>query len=169
MNLKWIGAALVIAGCGGFGCSIAAAYRAEQRMLRQLLRGLETMRWELQYRLTPLPELCRLAGKESGGKLGTVFRDLARELDRHAEPDAAGCMRLALRDAGLSPGLRRLLMQLGRGLGRYDLSGQLQGLQAVERACRMEEEKLEKDRAVRLRSYRTLGLCAGAALVILFA
>lgn len=168
MNLKWIGAVLVIAGCGGFGCSIAASYRAEQRMLRQLQRGLEAMRWELQYRLTPLPELCRLAGKETGGALGTVFGKLARALDRQVEPDAAGCMRHAMRDAGLSPVLRRLLLQLGRSLGRYDLAGQLQGIQAVEQACRTEEEKLEKDRALRLRSYRALSLCAGAALVILF-
>ena len=168
MNLKWIGAVLVIAGCGGFGCSIAASYRAEQRMLRQLQRGLEAMRWELQYRLTPLPELCRLAGKETGGALGTVFGKLARALDRQVEPDAAGCMRHAMRDAGLSPVLRRLLLQLGRSLGRYDLAGQLQGIQAVEQACRTEEEKLEKDRALRLRSYRALSLCAGEALVILF-
>jgi len=168
MNLKWIGAALVIAGCGGFGCSIAAAYRWEQRLLGGLLRGLEAMRWELQYRLTPLPELCRLAGRECGGTLGKVFGRLAGELDRQTEPDAASCMRHALEDGELSPRLRRLMMQLGRSLGRYDLAGQLQGIQAVERACRMEEGKLEKDRALRLRSYRALSLCAGAALVILF-
>lgn len=167
MNLKWIGAVLVIAGCGGFGCSIAAGYLAEQRALRQLLRGLETMRWELQYRLTPLPELCRLAGRESGGRVEPVFAALAGELDRQTEPDAAGCMRRALEDRDLSPRLRRLLTQLGRSLGRYDLAGQLQGIQAVERACRTEEEKLEKDRDRRLRSYRALSLCAGAALVIL--
>lgn len=168
MNFKWIGAALVIAGCGGFGCSIAAGYRAEQRMLNRLLRGLTVMRWELQYRLTPLPELCRLAGREAGGPLGTVFARLAGELDRQTEPDAAGCMRHALESVELSSRLRRLLMQLGRSLGRYDLAGQLQGIQAVERACRMEEGKLEKDRDQRLRSYRALSLCAGAALVILF-
>lgn len=169
MNLKWIGAMLVMAGCGGMGFAIAAAYRAEQRQLEQLIRGLEVMRWELQYRLTPLPELCRLAGKETGGALGEVFRNLARELDRQTEPDAAGCMRRVLRAGELSPAMRHALLQLGRSLGRYDLPGQIQGLQAVERWCRLEARRLEKDRAVRLRGYRALGLCAGAALVILFA
>lgn len=159
---------LVMTGCGGMGFSVAAACRCEQRQLEQLLRGLEAMRWELQYRLTPLPELCRLAGRVTGGALGEVFRNLAGELDRQAAPDASGCMRRALDGAELSPALRRAMLQLGRSLGRYDLPGQLQGLRSVERWCREEEQRLEKDRAVRLRSYRTLGLCAGAALVILF-
>ena len=46
------GAALVIAGCGGFGFSIASGYKREEGILRQLLRALNYMEWELQYRLT---------------------------------------------------------------------------------------------------------------------
>ena len=63
---------------------------------------------------------------------------------------------------------RRLLRQLGKTLGRFDLEGQLQGLQAVCAACLEARDSLQKDRDTRLRSYRTLGLCAGAALAILF-
>ena len=55
MNYRWIGAVLVIAGCGGFGFSIAAGYKREESTLRQLIQALNTMEWELSYRLTPLP------------------------------------------------------------------------------------------------------------------
>lgn len=169
MNYKWIGAVLVITGCGGFGFSIAAGYRREEGLLRQLIRALNYMEWELQYRLTPLPELCRQAGRESRGILREVFSGLADELERQTFPDAAGCMIGALNRSRELPGkIRELLKQLGSTLGRFDLPGQKQGLEEVRLQCRLELERLEKNRETRLRSYGTLGLCAGTALAILF-
>ena len=53
-------------------------------------------------------------------------------------------------------------------MGRFDLPGQLRGL---EHAIRSTEEALRtiRDGAEgRRRSWQTLGLCAGAALAILF-
>lgn len=170
MNYKWVGAVLVIAACGGFGISLAAGYRRRERLLQQLLRALQTMRWELQYRLTPLPELCRRAGEETTGALREVFRALSRELDTQTRADVSGCMQFALNASRDLPGcIRRLLRQLGRTLGRYDLEGQLQGLSAVKSACEESLAELGRNRENRLRSYQTLALCAGAALAILFA
>ncbi len=168
MSYKGIGAVLIIAGCGGFGLSLAAGCRREEALLRQLIRVLQAMRWELQYRLTPLPELCRQAAGESGGVLREVFSRLSRELDAQNVPEVSACMAAVLRGSGdLPASLKKLLRQLGRSLGRYDLNGQLQGLAAVESACREQMKALNQNKEVRLRSYQTLALCAGAALVIL--
>ncbi len=170
MSYKWIGAVLIIGGCGGSGFLMAAGYRHQERLLRQLIRALRYMQWELQYRLTPLPELCRQAGRGCGGALGALLRDLARELDRQRAPDAYSCMAAALgRSRELTGDVQKRLLQLGRCLGRYDLQGQLQGLEAVQRGCEEAIAALGRDREARLRSYQTLGLCAGAALAILFA
>lgn len=170
MSTKWVGAVFIITSCGGFGFGIAAGYRRRERLLRQLLNVLETMESELKYRLTPLPELARTAAGDSGGVLRDVFLNLARELDWKVEPDAARCMRSAMdRCHDLPASLKRPLRQLGQTLGRFDLAGQIQGLQGVQDTCRRELERLERNRDVRLRSYQTLGLCAGAALAILFA
>lgn len=170
MSSKWIGAVLVVFSCGGFGFGIAGGYRRRERLLRQLLGILETMESDLQYRLTPLPELARKAARDSGGVLRDVFLNLARELDWQSEPDASGCMRVAMDKChDLPASLRRPLRQLGQTLGRFDLPGQLKGLKAVQDSCRRELMRLERNRDVRLRSYQTLGLCAGAALAILFA
>ena len=169
MSCKWIGAIFIVAGCGGFGFSVAANYRQEERRLRELIRALQLMQCELQYRLTPLPELCRLAGQASGGVIKEVLMGLAAELEWQTEPDAASCMDSVLkRTQTLSARSRRLLHQLGKTLGRFDLEGQQQGLQATCSACIAASNSLREDRTVRLRSYQTLGLCAGAALAILF-
>ena len=168
MNSKWVGALLVLISCGGFGFSIAHGYRQRERLLYQLLAALGMISSELEYRLTPLPELARRAAKDTSGVLRDVFLNWVRELDWQAEPDAESCIYSAMEKChDLPPCLRRPLRILGQTLGRFDLPGQLQGLNAAQDACRREIARLEQNRDARLRSYQTLGLCAGAALVIL--
>lgn len=169
MNIKLIGAVLIIAGCGGVGFSMAASHRREEKALRQLIRALDYMGCELQYRLTPLPELCRCAASECEGAVSQVFCNLAIELESQIAPDAASCMNAAAsKTAGLPQRTKKNLLALGSSLGQFDLQGQLTGLEATRKQCRRELEELSKDRDIRLRSYQTLGLCAGSALAILF-
>lgn len=169
MSCKWIGAVLVVVGCGGVGFSAAANYRREERMLRQLLEMLSFMACELQYRLTPLPELCRQAGTLGKGSLKSVLLHFVQELEAQIAPDAQSCMRAAVSVAqDLPASIRTILIQLGQTLGHFDLPGQLQGIEAARQACQEKLEALNQNREERLRGYQTLGLCAGAALVILF-
>lgn len=166
--IRFLGAAMLIAGCGGFGFSLSAASRREAAMLRRLINALQEMEWELKYRMTPLPDLCRVAAEAAGGIPRDIFRELAYRLDRREIEDISGALNGLLIGQHLPRRVRRNLMQLGRSLGRYDLEGQLQGLQAVRHQCRKDLKELEENSVQRLRSYQTLALCAGAALAILF-
>lgn len=169
MTAKWMGAAFIIFGCGGFGFSLAAGKRKEERILKQLIRILNYLECELQYHLTPLPQLCRQAGKEAGGTVRAVFLQMAEELDAKTFPDAASCMESALFfNVDIPYYIREIFYQLGRMLGYFDLPGQIKSLHAIQETCEWELCRLRKNRDERLRSYQTLGLCAGAALVILF-
>ena len=169
MSSKWIGAVLVLGSCGGFGIYLGRGYVRQERMLRQLLAVLRLMQWELRFRLTNLPELARMGAKESTGQLSRVFADFARELDWHTEPDAAGCIHAAIRRSReLPPTVKTILRHLGSSLGRFDLEGQLEGIHAVTEECRNALQTLGEQRKERVRNFQTLGLCAGAALVILF-
>lgn len=168
MTLKWIGAALIIIGSGLVGFSVSAAYRREERELRQLAASVDFMTCELQYRRSPLPELCTLVGSERSGCVGRLFTNLARELDAKNSPDVQSCLASAAATAGQLP--RRVqegVCILGASLGCFDLEGQLVGLEAVRSYCRSQLEEMSQGRDARLRSYQTLGLCAGAALAIL--
>lgn len=169
MSIKWIGALLVMTGCGGFGFAMAASHRREERNLSQLIRALEYMRCDLTCRMTPLPQLCRHASRSADGVISAVLELLARELEMQLAPDARACMASALSQiAVLSPALAGLLGELGATLGEFDLPGQLRGIDMTIESARRELEALSENRTHRLRSYQTLGLCAGAALAILF-
>ena len=168
MGYKWIGAVLIMASCSGCGFAIAAGKRREEQLLYQLMEILQFLEADLQYRLTPLPELCRMAAGETKGILRTVFLNLYRELKWQKLPDAGSCMYAAIQRSGeIPPRVRRLLVQLGHTLGKFDLPGQLQGIQSVRKRCEDALVTIRKNRDERLRSYQTLGICAGAALAII--
>lgn len=167
--LKWFGAVFVIIGCGSVGFAMSAAHRREEKNLRQLISALDFMQCELQYRLTPLPDLCRMTAAQCGGVLRTVFLTLACELEDQISPDVYHCMNAALAKVpNITNQAAEALRALGRTLGRFDLEGQLLGLENARHNCRSMLDKLSENREVRLRSYQTLSLCAGAALAILF-
>ena len=165
---KWIGAMLVIAGCGGVGFSLASNHRKTEAGLRQLLDALSYMESELTFRLTPLPDLCRITGTAQKNPVGQAFLQLSKELENHNCPDVGICVTSMLRWLELPKPVLDGFRYLGSSLGRFDLDGQLKGMKQVQDYCRRELETMSQNREERLRSYQTLGLCAGAALAILF-
>lgn len=169
MSEKWLGAIFIIGSCGGFGFSLASDYRKNAGALRQLLRALNYMECELQYHLTPLPELCRQAAKEADGIVQDIFCRLGRELEQQTSPDVEICMKTVLQDTPTVPkAVRRHFKILGKTLGRFDLPGQLKGLEEAQASCKRELEAIRANQRDTLKSYQVLGLCAGAALAILF-
>lgn len=168
MNLKIMGALFVVFSCGGFGWYLVWVHKKEEQMLRQLLSALDFMECELQYRLTPLPDLCRQAATQSTGPLNQLWLRFAESLESQILPDVSGCMGDALAALpALNGKPREHLIRLGSTLGRFDLDGQVKGLESVRMVCRKDLAALEANRDVQLRSYQTLGLCAGAALAII--
>ena len=169
MNYRIIGAILVVAASSAVGFRIAAGHRRETKVLLQLIRGLEFMECELEYRLTSLPELCRITAMQLEEPLRAFFISLEKELQRQISADAYCCMNAAVQTAEQLPESMKCNLQLlGKTLGRFDLQGQLSGIASVKQLCKRDLDGLQNNQELRLRSYRTLGICAGVALVILF-
>ena len=165
--LRLMGAGCILAGSGAFGFVMAAATRREEQQLRQLLGALEYLSCELSYRLTPLPGLCRGAAEDRKGAVGGFFQELARELDRQAEPDVQSSVKSVLERTVLPPSVKGILEELGQTLGRFDLPGQLKGLELSIRETERLLRLIRDGAPERRRSWQTLGLCVGAALAIL--
>lgn len=169
MITKIIGAVIVITICGGTGFVMAFRYKRTVKALEQTLSAMERMECELEYRLPPLPELCRSAADGMEGAVGRVLRNIAAELDNQVKPEVKSCVLSALgKEESLPSECYEVFLAFGKNLGQYDLEGQIKGIQSVKAQCSAHLEKLKKNQDVRLRNYQTLGLCAGAALVIIF-
>ncbi len=169
MVFRFLGAALVLLACGYVGFQNASAYRRQERTLEQLLFALEYMERELEYALPPLPDLCRRTGAQCNGMIAALFLCLAQEMDKQVAADVSCCMEAALeRIPQLTCNVREKLSLLGKSLGKFDVSGQLGGIRSTRAQAKRDLDGLYAGHEERTRSYRALGLCAGAALVILF-
>ena len=166
--IRIIGALCIVAGSGGFGFAMATAHRRQEQQLAILLKSLEYMSCELNYRQTPLPVLCREAAMGQRGCVPDFFRELARELEKGEAPDVQVCVWEVLQRVDPAPEMRRLLRELGATLGRFDLPGQIRGLDAAIRSTGDALRAFRDGAQERRRSFQTLGLCAGAAMAILF-
>lgn len=170
MSYKLTGAALIITSCSAYGIALAIRYRQRDALYAGLISILQYMENELQFRLTPLPELCRNCTSAVDGCLKRFFLDLARELDWNTAPDAASCMKDVLcKYRNLPPDIIQILLRLGNTLGIFDLTGQLKEFQAVREGCAESLRVLRRDKEIRIRNYQTLGFCTGTALAVLLA
>lgn len=169
MSIKWLGSILIIASCGFCGFSVAANYKREEYLLRQIIKSISYMRSELQFHLTALPDLCEQTGRIVDGTVGRIFNELSVELKTRVSPDVSSCMRSVVNaDRCLPASTRNILCDMGKCLGRFDLDGQINGLDMVAKECEFALEKLYNHQDERIRGYRTIGFCAGVSLAILF-
>lgn len=169
MILKLLGGIFIVIACGGCGFMLAASHRHELRCLEALILAIDQISCELQYRLTSLPDLCQQASAATSGTVSEFFIRLQRELNKKISPNASDCAEYVLKEMTSIPAhTRDLLLQLGASLGQFDVEGQLTSLATVKLETEGRKAMLSDNMDVRLRSYQTLGLCAGAALAILF-
>ena len=163
--MRWLGAALLAAGCAWLGVGRARQLRARAALLRGVAGALEAMRRELSLRYTAVPELLEGLSRSLPPPANGVFRRFRGALEGGARLEEAWGQ--ALEGAPCSPGDRRLLLPLGRVLGRYDAPGQAESLACLEREVRAQLERAEEEGQRLGKVYAALGAAGGMFLAIL--
>ena len=117
----------------------------------------------------PLPQLCRNVASKTKRYFADTFNRLADELTYQISPDVSTCMRYVLQNQNDIPKhTHDYLSKLGDSLGEYSIDGQLKSLTQLQELIKQKLNELTENQTQRLRCYQTLGICAGAALAILF-
>lgn len=168
MIIKVIGAALIMSICCGFGFSLSNSLKNNMNALRYYIIAIEYMECELQYRLSPLPELCCAASRVTKGCVSRLFSMFANELQQQNSPSVSECMQSVLEKCADLPDEILLLSQnLGERLGVFDVDGQTRMLSSL----RMEAQQIlnicENKHSTKSRSCKTIAACVGAVIVIL--
>ena len=167
--LRLVGALLLLLSGGLLGLGAAGQLGEHVRCLQALDGALERMERELAFRLTPMPELLSRLARSTPDPAGALFAQCLAGFDRLEEEGLAGLWRQAVQAAKLP--LEReeldLLIGLGEVLGRYDGAGQQEAVAAVRLELLPYLRRAEEERTRLGRVYGTLGLTAGAFLVLL--
>ena len=137
--------------------------RRQQAQTLALIDALLRIRHELQYRLTPLPEIFAARG-------GSRNSEIAALLSSAQTCTVGYACRQALaqtRGLSLSSAARGTILSLFDSLGRYDLEGSVQALDLALSRLREEVKALQNSAAARCRTYLTLGVCTGLAAAVI--
>lgn len=168
--IRMVGMLLIFTGASAIGFGAAFRVRQTAVQLQQLYDALEMMQCELNYTLTPLPALCGVVAKTGKGVIGTLFANLGAALSGEQPQNPAQAMRQAIAQTtrlSLPEEILFSLLELGDTLGKFDLEGQISMLRLTQRRIRTCLDTCERERTHRCRSYAALGICTGAALIIL--
>ena len=167
--MKLLGAVLICVCCGWFGFSLSAAHKREERYLKQLISSIEYMQCEIQCRLSSLPDLCRQAASIcKKGAVCDFWSAFGRELNQQISAEVQPCLLAALDNSPeLTTKTRECIASMGKDLGKFDVDGQISALESSKLFCKDQLDKHCAGKDEQRRSYQTLGICAGAALVII--
>lgn len=169
MIVKLLGAVCVMVVCGGFGAMLAYTKIKEINLLNQWVRMLLRLENEIHYRLKAIPDIFRQISAEESGVLSDFLLQTAIEMENQIQPDVSRCMAVSASSlVGIPNSVIKLIEHLGNELGRYEVEGQITGIKQIRLKAEELLSVLERDRIKRIRGYQTLGICAGAALVIIF-
>jgi len=160
--MKWLGAILLVGGCGSIGWMHTAALSRRIGLLEQICGLVRRIRTELLQRSTPLPELLEQLDLP---ELHALAFQLRQGMSVRA---AAGPLLEHLAQQGL-PETARTLSRLTALLGVYDSCTQAsacdQALQELEEQLHTRREELSE----KGKMYRTVPMAFGlmAALAVL--
>ena len=169
MNVKVIGAVMIITAGGIIGFCMGRMYTLQLEQLEQLIFAFDYIKCELLYRMSPLTDQFQQCAQLTRGSVCTFFSEMTRELESQIKPSAAYCMQAVIsRTSELSPAAIDVLTRMGKTLGNFDLQGQLACIEDTIAYAKNLLADLKSKSTTRIRNYQTFGFCAGAALVIFF-
>ena len=158
--LKWMGAILLLAACvtAGFAESRKLSVRVER--LEGFLKFLSAAEAEIRYTASPVE---RILARQGGGLdfQPGCLRAMEQGMNFQQAWEACAGMGWNKTDAAL-------LRDFGQGFGATDLEGQLAHCGLYERLAGERLEEARRERDVKSKLYRTLGVSGGIAAVLLF-
>ena len=167
MMIRVLGACLILVGCSCFGFMLTKCARSKISLLQNFASAMEYMQCELQYQLLPLPDLCFKTANIANGQVSKIFSLLGSELESQIAPNVSYCISAILRNFDIPREVKVLFEKLGDRLGSFDLDGQLRLLETLQKEATGKLKAYQEGYDARHRCYKTIALCAGAAIVIL--
>lgn len=169
--LKLIGAVLVVLAGTMFGFAKASAYARRPRQIRQLIAAFQRLETEMTYGFTPLGEALLHISGQLEPQLAAMFRRAAEPLNAMTGVTAAESWKEAVdacwRQTALSSNEREILSQLSFTLGTSDREDQAKHLRLAVDMLKAEEENARDEQRRYEKMWRSLGVLAGAFVVIL--
>lgn len=169
--LKVLGACLIILATTWAGFHYAKGFAERPRQIRRLRSALQLLETEISYGVRPLVEACESISSRSEGGIRRIFQ---RARDNLCQLDGAStyeCFRQAIESEWGSTMMkqaeRQVFLDLCKSLGISDRLDQIQQILLAKTNLEVEEQRAREEQIQYEKMYKTLGVLAGALIIIL--
>lgn len=170
MYAKFLGAALIVAAAYFYGCQVSSLYGKRVRCLEEVLMASELFLTEVNYGLTPLPQVFWQLGQKIQKPVGLLFSDTAQFMSQKRGLSALECWEKALRNNSSALDFNKhqldLLQRLGEVWGRGDREGQQKQVALMQNLLRHALQEAEDEEQKNGKIWRYFGLLGGMTVVI---
>lgn len=169
--LKVLGAMLIIFATTMYGFHQSLQLSRRPKQIRELIQALQRLETEIVYGYTPLSEALQSAGRPFSPEVAAFFQEVAKQLDSDQGKTAEECWSRALEatwgNTAMKSGEREVLERLGSSLGVSDRDDQQKHIKLSISHLQAEEQKANTAQQKYGGMWKSLGLLAGALIVII--
>ncbi|MFC4078232.1 stage III sporulation protein SpoIIIAB [Salinithrix halophila] len=169
--LKLIGASLILLSSSAVGFRVARAYAERPRQIRQLLVSLSLLETEISYGSRRLDAVCEHLSRREREPARSLFGRCAEYLHTLDGVSTFECWKQSVEETwpytSMKEPEKEVLIDFGKTLGVSDRADQLQHLHRTQSNLSAEESRAREEQARYEKMCRSLGVLAGALIVIL--
>jgi stage III sporulation protein AB len=170
MELKIVGAGIVISVCGLTGFYISDYYVKRPQHLRSLQSALIFLETEIAYTATPLPVAMENVSKcvnEPTRCLFVAAKEGIKNLNYTAEESWSYGLAKYRENSALTTSDLEIVKTLGSRLGKSGVNEQIKEIRLIREQLKQAEAVAEADKTTNERLWRTMGFLIGIFLVVL--
>lgn len=169
--MKWIILGIIFLLCCMIGVWIDEDQRKRIQELEKFMYAFELLKAEIDYQLTPLREACLEIGRREENRVGEVFERFANKLEEKESTNLNQMWKEALelyrKNLHLKAGDYDLISEFSGACGYLDKAMQKRNIEMVIDKIAHEKKRSQEQYERCSKLNKTLGVLAGATLVIL--
>lgn len=169
--LKLMGAIFVLVSGTWFGFYQAAQFANRPKQIRQFILAMQRLETEILYGFTPLAEALFKIGQQLSEPLRTIFDEAAHRLANRTDVTAQESWQQSVEEhwkhTAMKQNEKQIIYQFGFTLGTSDRNDQIKHIRLAVNQLQHEEAAARDDQSRYEKMCKSLGLLAGALIVIL--
>lgn len=162
---------MVLIATSWIGFEIARSYRERPKQIRQLRSALSLLETEIHYGVRPLTVACQEIAERTSGPISRLFVRCAQNLHQMDGVSTYDCFKQAIEQewnhTAMKHPEKKILLDFSATLGQSDREDQMQHLARAKANLEVEEKKSRDEQIQYEKMFKTIGVLAGALIVLL--
>lgn len=147
------------------GVLIAKRYQNRVRELKEMKTALAIFTTKIKLTYEPIPQIFEALGNGENSNISNIFQKASQKM-KELPAGQAWLEALTMESTNFTKEDIRVLKNLSNLLGKVDLEGQIREIELVDNFLNQQIEKAEEESKKSEKMYKTLGITAGLAMVI---